>query len=383
MQRSFQWGGVYQKNPSRRKLLEDLLPDHYNYKIEEFHPIAESHIFCECKFSAVFCVNCCSIEDCNKFFDDMRTLTNTDYNKTSHPDKFNLKKFKMSGRRKCVQNVTKFIDENGEVLADQQEGKNTECEASYSFKLSYVDPHEHDEHCTNFALKVTLHYEHNHDILSSHSFRFHSVRPSTKETLIELFKQGGTPSSVYYEYLNLMENKHKENFVKVSADRSICPDFTYVFNQFKIWKDKQYGRINSPEAFRLAEEKIAAFNEKSGEIVAKMKQLSDGEYVIAVCDNFCRRVHRYVPASGDIIFIDATSGFDRQDSKLIRLMCPSAAGGLPVGWCILSSETEAVQTAGFQLLKEVMPPGAFYGRGDRGPQLIMTDDAEAEKKSLR
>ena len=64
-------------------------------------------------------------------------------------------------------------------------------------------------------------------------------------------------------------------------------------------------------------------------------------------------------------------------------MCPSAAGGLPVGWCILSSETEAVQTAGFQLLKEVMPPGAFYGRGDKGPQLIMTDDAEAEKKSLR
>ena len=96
MQRSFEWGGVYQKNPSRRKLLEDLLPDHYNYKIEEFQPIAESHIFCESKFSAVFCVNCCSIEDCNKFFDDMKTLSNTDYNKTSHPDKFNLKKFKMT-----------------------------------------------------------------------------------------------------------------------------------------------------------------------------------------------------------------------------------------------------------------------------------------------
>ena len=50
---------------------------------------------------------------------------------------------------------------------------------------------------------------------------------------------------------------------------------------------------------------------------------------------------------------------------------------------ILSSETEAVYQAGFQLLKEVLPEGAFFSRGDAGPQLFLTDDSAAEKNALR
>ena len=45
MQRSVHWGSIYGKNPGRRKLLEDMLPEGYSYKVEEFHPIFESHQF--------------------------------------------------------------------------------------------------------------------------------------------------------------------------------------------------------------------------------------------------------------------------------------------------------------------------------------------------
>ena len=118
--------------------------------------------------------------------------------------------------------------------------------------------------------------------------------------------------------------------------------------------------------------------------MSKIKQLNDqGDYCVVVCDNFCRRVHRLVPGAGDIVFVDATSGFDRQDSKLVRLMVPSSLGGLPVGWMILSSESEAVYQAGFMTLKEVLPEGAFFGRGDAGPKIFMTDDSAAEKTALR
>ena len=385
MPRSVHWGGVYKKNPGRRKLLEDMLPDGYNFKVESFEPISESPIFCESQFKTVYRVNVCSIEGTEEYFDSVRNLTNTDYNKTSNPDKFNKKVFRFAGRRKCVQNVTKFVDENNEPLPDQQEGKHTECEAFFSFQLSYVEEeHVHDENCQNFALKITHVYTHNHDIVSGHAFKFHSVRPSTKNTLIELFKQGGTPSSVHDEYLQLMENRYKEDFQRVSADRSICPDYRYIFNQYKIYKDKIFGKINSAETFKRAEEKIKQFNEESGANVAKIKQINnEGDYCVVVCDNFCRRVHKYVPGAGDIIFVDATSGFDRQDSKLVRLMAPSSMGGLPVGWMILSSESEAVYQAGFMALKEVLPEGAFFGRGDAGPQLFLTDDSAAEKNALR
>ena len=64
-------------------------------------------------------------------------------------------------------------------------------------------------------------------------------------------------------------------------------------------------------------------------------------------------------------------------------MVPSSLGGLPVGWMILSSETEAVYQAGFMTLKEVLPEGAFFGRGDAGPKIFMTDDSAAEKTALR
>ena len=79
-----------------------------------------------------------------------------------------------------------------------------------------------------------------------------------------------------------------------------------------------------------------------------------------------------------------TSSLDRQDNKLMRIMTTSPAGGLPLGFWLLSCETEAVITEALSLLKEVLPDGAFYGRGrDTGPRLILTDDAEAEISAIR
>ena len=48
------------------------------------------------------------------------------------------------------------------------------------------------------------------------------------------------------------------------------------------------------------------------------------------------------------------------------------------------SEKEEVITAALELWKSILPPGkAFYGRGNDGPKLIMTDDSAAERNSLQ
>ena len=147
---------------------------------------------------------------------------------------------------------------------------------------------------------------------------------------------------------------------------------------------ENFGLLNSPESFRLAEEKVEKYNEKMGDEFAKVVQKDSGEFMIVVCDSLSRRVSEYVPQSGDILFMDATSNIDRGDSKFFRLITPSPAGGLPVGYMILSSEKEEIITEALQLFQTILPSNAFFKRGPiLGPRLFLTDDADSEINSLK
>ena len=82
--------------------------------------------------------------------------------------------------------------------------------------------------------------------------------------------------------------------------------------------------------------------------------------------------------------IDATSNLDRQDSKYFRFVTPTSVGGLPLGFCVVSSERTDVLTEAFSMFKEILPDYAFYKRGkELGPCLVMTDDAESEITAIR
>ena len=104
---------------------------------------------------------------------------------------------------------------------------------------------------------------------------------------------------------------------------------------------------------------------------------------MAIVDPFMRRVHRIIPQCAELILIDATSNLDRSDMKLVHLITPSVIGGLPVGEILTTREDTDTLMFGLELLKSVLPEGAFYGRGrDTGPQLIMTDDSDSLRNSL-
>ena len=58
-------------------------------------------------------------------------------------------------------------------------------------------------------------------------------------------------------------------------------------------------------------------------------------------------------------------------------------GGLPVGEILTTREDTETIRFGLELLKSVLPRGAFYGRGvDVGPQLFMTDDSDSLRSAL-
>ena len=96
-----------------------------------------------------------------------------------------------------------------------------------------------------------------------------------------------------------------------------------------------------------------------------------------------RRVHDCLPQVGDMFLVDVTSNLDRQDTKLFHIICPSPAGGFPVGTVITSRQDEVTVKAGcFDLYKSLLPVRAFFGRGEKGPKIAMTDDSQAEQNAL-
>ena len=387
MDREVIWGDISQDNQSKRKLLEDLLPWKQKYKVLSFQILEENDIACEVKFKASLDINICDKDGLNEFLSEFREITNTTYNIFKRADNFKGKKHQLTGFRKCIHKVRKRLNKNEEISKEKSVGKNTDCESYFTFQLANVDEnHKHSsDTCEKYSLRFKIFYSHNHSIKSSEATKFHDVIPSTKQKFMQLFRLGGSPSSVYREYKALLRQEHPDDFNVISADRAVMPDYKWCFNLYAQFKEEMFGKINSPEAMAKVHQRIEAFNqERGGQKFAAIKQLGNGDFVIAYCDGLCRRVHEKVPGAGDIAFMDMTSSLDRQDCKLMRIMTTSPAGGLPLGFCILSCETEAVITESLKLFKEVLPDGAFYGRGrDTGPKLILTDDAEAEISAIR
>ena len=86
--------------------------------------------------------------------------------------------------------------------------------------------------------------------------------------------------------------------------------------------------------------------------------------------------------SGDQVHIDATGTLDQADSQLFKLMCASPAGGLPLGFLVLTGKDENLIAEGLEELKKLLPNNAFFKRGEKGPKIWMTDDDSSLRNAL-
>ena len=76
----------------------------------------------------------------------VKEISTMDYNKNKADTKEG-KFVKVSGRRKCIDNVQKM---GNRETKDQRSEMNTNCEAFIFFKLHKVADHEHDDDCDEF-----------------------------------------------------------------------------------------------------------------------------------------------------------------------------------------------------------------------------------------
>ena len=88
------------------------------------------------------------------------------------------------------------------------------------------------------------------------------------------------------------------------------------------------------------------------------------------------RVHKSVPQSKEITFLDSTSSLDRYNLLIFLLSTCHAGGGLPQGVIIVSNEMTSTLKECLSCLKSILPENAFYGY--KYPNVIITDDSQSE-----
>ena len=80
--------------------------------------------------------------------------------------------------------------------------------------------------------------------------------------------------------------KYGDDWLEVSAKRSINPDTNYISNlHTKFWKNR-FVSINGPDAYQKAKEFIEDYNRKSESKIASITQLESGSVMVAVVDEY-------------------------------------------------------------------------------------------------
>ena len=81
--------------------------------------------------------------------------------------------------------------------------------------------------------------------------------------------------------------------------------------------------------------------------------------------------------------MDSTGNVDRHTGRVFLLMTHCVARGVPTGCFLTTSEMQSTIEAALRIYKELLSPDSFIGRGVRRPCIIMTDDCDAERNSIR
>ncbi|KAJ8912471.1 hypothetical protein NQ315_014571 [Exocentrus adspersus] len=101
----------------------------------------------------------------------------------------------------------------------------------------------------------------------------------------------------------------------------------------------------------------------------------EGDYCVAICTPIMQRAEK-LPQASEIMFVDASGNCDVQDHKVYFFLTQSAAGGIPLGCILSSSQKSDVFRLGVAALFEILPIKV-------APSAIITDDDLGERNVLK
>jgi len=225
----------------------------------------------------------------------------------------------------CHHNVN-----NGKV--GKFKNKHTACPTQMKVKIvDIVNNTTYSATHAKYPCIITLTWNHNHPINVEEVVRRQTVNPETNAKLLYLYDHGHTPRSAQ-QYIRieiedtLGEDEHLDYKL---ATRSICPDYRHCQYIFKTRFG--LGHINQDVNIPLAEF-ISSINVDMDELCIVHEEYvvdstSDSRFIIAMCTPFMKRVHRHMKEAGEVVFVDASGGFDGDHYKIYLFMTYCKAGG--------------------------------------------------------
>ncbi|XP_064628863.1 uncharacterized protein LOC135488258 [Lineus longissimus] len=235
-----------------------------------------------------------------------------------------------------------------------------------------------DLHLPAYQVVVKLSHRHNHVIDSADSLKHRDVSEETVAKFKDLFSKGHSPASALNTHKLDLQLHYDQDYVYEAADRANCPDIQFCHRLYRKIFNKAYGAASGEKMLHDLEAAIESYNSEKGEVCGRIDQVN-GKIAIALCSPLMKRVSQKHEYSGELVFIDASGGMDRYDCRIFMLLTHSAAGGLPLGCLIVTSESRECVTLALKLYTEIMPRDAFFGRGALGPQVFLSDDSEGRK----
>lgn len=258
------------------------------------------------------------------------------------------------------------------------------------------------------VLKMT--FNHNHPIKAAHTLSFRDVSAETKKEMKELFEMGHNASSARHAHeQRLLYEAEEQDMQVVLADRAKNPNPQDVRRLYDKWRLGNYGEYNGKGLFEKLQEAVDSYERGDGKAVLQWYdfavQSSDDEseevkpkqkkkkkdqkekqvspMILALCTPIMRRAHLHVQQSRDIVFLDATSSFDRQNTSIFLLSTVMSAGAVPLGVIVTSDEQEETITREMEHLMTILPEKAFFGEGSQlGPSNVLIDDSATECNAI-
>ena len=127
-------------------------------------------------------------------------------------------------------------------------------------------------------------------------------------------------------------------------------------------------------SFQVLEEKIDSYR-SVGHLIA----LHHDPLAIVVSTPIMQRAHT-LRESSQLAFVDSTANCDCENHSLTFILCPCAAGAVPLGVLITDGQSTTDYTLAFTLFKAATDSHSFGGHGQ--PQTFVTDDSDAEQAAL-
>ncbi|XP_025088136.1 uncharacterized protein LOC112560469 [Pomacea canaliculata] len=365
-------------NEHQLKCVQEILPHGYRYQVTSFEPKSEGKFTCEVRL-AIFDADAVKLW-LQKFQERSKVTLRA---RSSVPAKERGKNIYKQYFR-CQHNTNPVSATANSRLGS----KNSNCPALLTIvvrrqlgkcsRAKNIDPLLKD-----FPTFLRIEHNHNHNLYGADSLRHRDVNDETIAKFKGLFSKGHSPYSALEMHKMDLQMEHGGDYIYRAADRAFCPDLSFCHRLHRKVFEEKNSSTSSEQLIESLETACRTFNaEQNGEF-CKVKATASGKIAIAVCTPLMMRVHTLHRASGELVFMDASRGMDRYDFRVFLLLTHSVAGGLPLGCLIVSSEATEVIADALSLYKELLPSDAFFGRGNRGPQVFLTDDSSSERQSLQ